>query len=242
MKNYFLILLFSSFINIFSQKINFESHTTVKYEFSFQPDSTDVNSIKIEYMDLYIGENKSLFKNRDWIKYDSIVSAGRITRHFNFDALPRFAVTFSIYANNHKFLFADNFQIGKLKYEEEMENLKWTIEKDTKRINNFLCQKAVCEFGKRKFIAWFCREIPLNEGPYKFKNLPGLIFEVYDSNNYFNFKLTELKKETKNISKDYSNFISVPKNDYYKTKQNIIDVANAKINRRSNTKSNPIEK
>lgn len=242
MKYYYVLSIFSGFVQVFSQKIDFGSHTTVKYEFTYQPDSTDITSVKTEFMDLYIGENQSLFENRDWAKYDSIIAVGRMTRHFNFDALPKFAVTFSIYSNNREFILADDFRIGKLKYVENKEILIWTIKNDTKIINNILCQKAVSTFGGRTYTAWFSKEIPLTEGPYKFKNLPGLVFEVYDSKNFFNFKLIEIKKEKRQIQKDYSKFISVPKNSYYKTKQNIVDVANARINRKSNITSNPIER
>ncbi len=242
MKYYFVLFVFSGFVQLFSQKIDFGSHTTVKYEFIFQPDSTDISSVKTEFMDLYIGENQSLFENTDWTRYDSIIAVGQMTRHFNFDALPKFAVTFSIYSNSREFLLADDFRIGKLKYVENKEILNWTIKNDTKIINNILCQKAVTDLGGRIYTAWFSKEIPLTEGPYKFKNLPGLVFEISDSKNFFNFKLIEIKKEKRHISKDYSRYISVPKNAYYKTKQNMIDVANARINRRANTTSNPIEK
>lgn len=242
MKYYLAFFILSGFVHLFSQKIDFKSHTTVKYQFTFQPDSTDITSVKTELMNLYIGENESLFENREWTRYDSIIAVGRITRHFNFDALPQFAVTFSLYSNNHEFILADNFQIGKLKYNESGENLKWQIMPETKLIDDVKCQKAICSFGGRIYTAWFSKEIPLHEGPYKFKNLPGLVFEISDSKNFFNFRLIEIKKEERHIFKDYSRYISVPKNAYYKTKQNMIDVANARINRRSGTTSNPIEK
>src|SRR5690606_10669622 len=59
----------------------------------------------------------------------------------------------------------------------------------TKKVNQYNLQKATCDFGGRKWTAWFNTEIPLNEGPYKFHGLPGLIFEVSDSQNQFVFKL-----------------------------------------------------
>lgn len=242
MKNYFIIFLFSGFVNLFSQSVNFSSHTTVKYEFTFQPDSTMASSTRTEYMNLYIGENQSLFENSGWVRYDSIIAAGRKTRHFNFDALPNFAVTFSIYSQQGQITLADDFRTGRLKYNDHLDDLKWTIKNDTKRVGSILCQKAVTKYGGREFTAWFSTEVPFSEGPYKFKNLPGLVFEVYDSRNYFNFRLTEINKENKNISKDYSRFVMVPKSEYYKAKQNIINAANTRFNHKSNTTFNPIEK
>ena len=44
---------------------------------------------------------------------------------------------------------------------------------------------AKLEFGGRIWYAWYCKEYPISEGPYKFKNLPGLVFEIYDSEKIF---------------------------------------------------------
>lgn len=42
--------------------------------------------------------------------------------------------------------------------------------------------------------AWFSQEIPFQEGPYKFRGLPGLIFEIYDTKDNFIIKLIGSKK------------------------------------------------
>lgn len=41
---------------------------------------------------------------------------------------------------------------------------------------------------------WFNPEIPIQEGPYKFRGLSGLIFEIYDSENIFHYTLIESTK------------------------------------------------
>jgi GLPGLI family protein len=51
------------------------------------------------------------------------------------------------------------------------------------KIGNWEAQKATTEFGGRKWTAWFCEEIPLSDGPYKFKGLPGLIVKISDADN-----------------------------------------------------------
>lgn len=46
---------------------------------------------------------------------------------------------------------------------------------ETIQILNFKAQKATAKYGGRKWTAWFCQEIPIPNGPYKFGGLPGLI-------------------------------------------------------------------
>jgi GLPGLI family protein len=46
-------------------------------------------------------------------------------------------------------------------------------------------QKATNFGGRLWIIAWFNLEIPINEGPYKFRGLSGLIFEIGDSQTQF---------------------------------------------------------
>ena len=46
---------------------------------------------------------------------------------------------------------------------------------------------------QRKWFAWFTNEIPIQDGPYIFQGLPGLIVSISDDNNDYQFKLGEIK-------------------------------------------------
>lgn len=43
-------------------------------------------------------------------------------------------------------------------------------------------------------LAWFTHEIPISDGPYKFNGLPGLILEISDTENHYNFTLKGVEK------------------------------------------------
>ncbi|WP_026315556.1 GLPGLI family protein [Riemerella columbina] len=73
------------------------------------------------------------------------------------------------------------------------DEMKWRLEDETKKIKNITLQKASTSFGGRTWIAWFDSNIPLQEGPYKFNGLPGLIYEIYDSQNLFHYSLVKNK-------------------------------------------------
>lgn len=75
----------------------------------------------------------------------------------------------------------------------------WEILPDIKKVKNYTVQKAVTTFGGRKWTAWFTNEIPIMEGPYKFRGLPGLIVEIEDEKKHFVFSLTEVKDKKNKI-------------------------------------------
>ena len=63
--------------------------------------------------------------------------------------------------------------------------INWELQDETKKVNNFTCQKAIGKFRGRNYTAWFTADIPLSYGPWKLNGLPGLILEVYDDESFF---------------------------------------------------------
>lgn len=89
-----------------------------------------------------------------------------------------------------------NFELDEIffSYEEEMSPINWEIEEDTTSVLGYTCYKAMCDFEGRRYSAWFTQEIPVNDGPYKFFGLPGMILKIEDSENIFQFVAVGLKK------------------------------------------------
>ncbi|WP_449389077.1 GLPGLI family protein [Chryseobacterium lineare] len=83
--------------------------------------------------------------------------------------------------------------------------IHWKIKSNaTEKILGYNTQKAVCEFGGRKWTAWFTREIPIMDGPYKFSGLPGLILKIQDSEENYLFEIKSITKENNDI--EHRNF------------------------------------
>ncbi|WP_231463266.1 MULTISPECIES: GLPGLI family protein [unclassified Pedobacter] len=74
--------------------------------------------------------------------------------------------------------------------DDSLNNFKWNITKEHKKILNYNCTKATVNFRGRIYTAWFAESIPLRFGPWKFGGLPGLILQVSDSENKFVYELT----------------------------------------------------
>ncbi|MCJ7932734.1 MAG: GLPGLI family protein [Chryseobacterium sp.] len=96
-------------------------------------------------------------------------------------------------------------------------------------IQGYKCKKATGKAGKRMYIAWFTYEIPINDGPYKFKGLPGLVLKVYDENKFFNFELLSITKI--HVPIEYKKGLLITKNQYLaKRKEYMDDPSQGKIN------------
>lgn len=79
-------------------------------------------------------------------------------------------------------------------YRETKDSMSWALTGDTMTIGDFSCQKALLNFGNRSWEAWFCPDVPLSDGPYKFCGLPGLIIRVGDDTGSWLFKLEKIDR------------------------------------------------
>lgn len=92
------------------------------------------------------------------------------------------------------FFFKKTF-LGKNLTIKENESVfeSWNLVDSVKVINKIKCYLATKSFRGRTYLAWYNPKIPTNAGPWKFLNLPGLIFEAYDSSKEFHLILKSFK-------------------------------------------------
>jgi GLPGLI family protein len=79
---------------------------------------------------------------------------------------------------------------------ENISSQNWELHDDTLSVGDYLCQKATCRFRGRDFTAWFAADIPINNGPWKFGGLPGLILKVYDNGKLYVFECVKIENHT----------------------------------------------
>jgi GLPGLI family protein len=99
-------------------------------------------------------------------------------------------------------------------YSEYLHPQQWEISDDTLTVIGYLCQKAECRFRGRNYTAWFAVDIPINNGPWKFGGLPGLILKLYDNDKLYTFECIgiERHKQKYPIMK-YDHYKNMPKMD-----------------------------
>ncbi|MGV3695943.1 GLPGLI family protein [Flavobacterium sp.] len=75
---------------------------------------------------------------------------------------------------------------------DEKYSINWTITNNLKKVMGYSCQEATGEFRGRKYKAYFLKDIPFADGPFKFDGLPGLILEVLSDDGVVKITATEL--------------------------------------------------
>ncbi|MFP3591043.1 GLPGLI family protein [Chryseobacterium sp. SIMBA_038] len=172
------------------------------YEYKFAIDSTAKDKTETELMNLDIAPKGSKFYSKDYQELDSLMNAyiqkqvklgikdislsgmgykGEM-RYFVEKSYPDYVLS---YFNS---LLSDEYLV------QDTRKQQWKILSDKEKIGNFNAQKAVCDFAGRKWIAWFTTDIPIQDGPYKFHGLPGLIIKLEDNTHSHIFELKGVKK------------------------------------------------
>ncbi|KMQ61280.1 hypothetical protein ACM39_17850 [Chryseobacterium sp. FH2] len=213
-KKFIGILLIIIFIqNLKAQEIT--SNNVFFYKFEFQRDSTNQEKKLQEMMVLISNGKESIYKSYPGMKRDSIVTAdfARGNYTISFKNMPKSNVFHQVYYNKNEDIQIFDKVVNKY-FSFPADKISWKIDNEKKKIGEFNCQRAFCVINNRKFEAWFTNEIPLNDGPYRFKGLPGLIVQVYDEKKYFVFTLEGIKKQ--NITTE------IPKNVINTTHENFI--------------------
>ncbi len=201
-----IIFIFNSF-SIFSQTskglFDFKPIDSTKfiasYSLNYKWDSLNLDRVSNQEMWLFLGKNISLFVSKsNYIDMQTISKFKTLVElrlwHDNYGPYsPRFL--YHIYKNHPKgkITLTEKNINGYLKYEEKLDAFNWELTQDTATIGGYLSQKAYCDYGGRKWTAWFCADIPFKDGPYKFNGLPGLIIKIYDSREHYVFELTGIE-------------------------------------------------
>lgn len=195
MKKSLLSLLF-----LLSNYLVFQSQTFT-YQYQFIPDSTATKNKVSQLMILNINKVRSEFYSLEKMKIDSTLLDRR--NKGNNDppyTQSEYISTYRVlkYPNektlDHKFTLGVTSYL--LKYDRK---INWKLESEFAEILGYKVQKATTTFGGRKWIAYFTKDIPFPDGPYKFRGLPGLIVKVADENDQHAFELIGVKNSTENL-------------------------------------------
>lgn len=89
--------------------------------------------------------------------------------------------------------------VGTKKYliNDTLNNFKWKITSEKTKIQNFNCKKATTTFRGRVYNVWYTEDVPIQNGPWKFCGLPGLIVKVMDTKSDFVYELVGVDLKVK---------------------------------------------
>jgi GLPGLI family protein len=191
------------------------------YQVTMKSDSTDKTNITTENVILDVSPEKSIFYGEGRVKRDSIMQRMRETRSMDRSAMQnlRSSIDYIVEKDLVKNITYFKTRLGRDQYiYEEDRKIDWKILPETVKIGEYEAQKAETTFAGRKWYAWFTQDIPFQDGPYKFKGLPGLIVKVEDANGDYSFDLQQSKKITEfpNFDNRGGNPIKVKRTDFEK--------------------------
>lgn len=221
----------------------------VLYSFN-QKNMEDISKFKIDTMALDIGSKWSKYYDPTINRKDSIRDSkmqniksmsvvkdepNALVDHIEANKLNETiiksdeGISYTIYKNrpnNEIYTFDRNSSGVSVLLTENLLHPNWVLISDTCQILGYLCQKADILFRGREYEAFFTQEIPLNDGPFKFYGLPGLIMKIKSKDGIFCFEAIGLQKingEKINFKNDHQ--LEICKNlkqyqDFLKSKSN----------------------
>ena len=193
MKNFtFLFLLLGTLISAQNQRFI--------YEYKFVTDSTRRDVAQSELIVLDVDAEGSKFYSYEKYKADSVTSAEvskQVATKSN-DILVKNtyngSIRYSITKNYPDFKTVMKTSVAGDDYNvwDERE-IEWKILPETETVATFKAQKAEAKMFGRIWTAWFTNEIPIQDGPYKFRGLPGLIVKLQDKTLSHSFEIKSVR-------------------------------------------------
>ena len=173
----------------------------VIYEYKYASDSTKIDSLKTEWMYLDINKKGSKYYSKSAFESDSIINESikkQMASGMKSISVSRNRqggeVSYEVEKTYPDYKISLITNIGNDTYKvSEDRPINWKISTDKKKIGEFQTQKATTHFAGRNWIAWFTTDVPIQDGPYKFSGLPGLVVKLEDDTHSHLYNLIAIK-------------------------------------------------
>ncbi len=175
------------------------AHVLVYYEYEMLKDSLSPKSKEQGQTILMIGDTYCSFDDYFHWKRDSLNDAFCREKRNSMElfargmALDNIVCPYMVLKSNVKRQSSILLQgLLNYQYSQPLPQITWSLEEGDSTILGVNCSKATCEFGGRKWIAWYSADYPIFYGPYLFDGLPGLIFVLEEQKGNFKFTMNGL--------------------------------------------------
>ncbi|KFF21305.1 GLPGLI family protein [Chryseobacterium sp. JM1] len=185
---------------ISKQKI---SSYNIYYKVNFLDNALSLNSKREVLCILEIGDKVSKFFDYNQMKIDSLDEKYSSQNTIGAKEAGLYLKTRVLW-NNVVFKKDDSITVQDrfryvYQYQDIQPKFNWALESGVKNILGYNCKKAKVTYKGRDYTAWYANDIPVNNGPYVFEGLPGLILEVEDTNQKYSFVAVGINKKPKSI-------------------------------------------
>ncbi|MDE5877441.1 MAG: GLPGLI family protein [Muribaculaceae bacterium] len=159
----------------------------------FNPQSEEIDSLTST------PEGLANFKKTQEAVLKAMISQGQIT----VDKLPRKKVTGYVIksAQDSTITVYEMLRDEHVYYTEPFSEMVWEIGDSTKNVLGYECIQATTDYHGREWTVWFTPDIPIQDGPWKLRGLPGLILEATtgDGIGFFADGIEQTAKQIRNV-------------------------------------------
>lgn len=102
-------------------------------------------------------------------------------------------------------------------YQEPIPTFEWKRTNETKKICGYNCRKATTDFRGRTWVVWYTEELSVNDGPWKFCGLPGLILQATSADEEHNLQAITVRTRDSRIVFEKHNFFKTTRERFNKS-------------------------
>lgn len=179
------------------------------------------DGLRIETGDLFYKNDSTVFVLNDFTEKNTTDEEVSFDESHNIITINQKAINIAkrvFYHNLGDAIFYQSIPKNDLLIKDEVPEIQWEILSDEIReIGNYTAVKAIGEFRGSKIECYFTYDIPISIGPWKFSGLPGLILEIYTSDNKIKWEV--IKIQISEIKQDVVINFNLPKGNIITQKE-----------------------
>lgn len=186
-----MIIPFISWSQEFKEVMRYE------YKMTFKP-IVGSDIVKNENVYLDVWDNSSRFASEERVKFIEFVSDEKNTLFRRESIQAPNGLTsgenWVIMKEKRNVFYYNRVGSEFVKTVEPLNTIVWDTSSEISDYEGMKVQKATTNLAGRSWTVWFTQDIPLIEGPYKFKNLPGFVVKAESADGDYLFEFAKSEK------------------------------------------------